>query len=181
MADQSQVMSDILDNIRRVFQILNEHSEKVERETGLTSPQLWTLKIIAEEAPIRVDDIARRIYLHPATVINILEKLETRGLVVIKRSWWNRHIVFVELTNTGNKMIESAPEVAQGLLISGLEKLSYGGLIEINYRLNKLVEILGATEIPPKLIRSPEVNLREEIQRRSESWNQRDWLTESNL
>jgi len=38
MADQSQVMSDILDNIRRVFQILNEHSEKVERETGLTSP-----------------------------------------------------------------------------------------------------------------------------------------------
>jgi DNA-binding MarR family transcriptional regulator len=181
MADQSQVMSDILDNIRRVFQILNEHSEKVERETGLTSPQLWTMKVIAEEAPIRVDDIARRIYLHPATVINILEKLETRGLVVIKRSWWNRHVVFVELTNTGNKMIESAPEVAQGLLISGLEKLPYGGLIEINYRLNKLVEILGATEIPPKLIRSQEVNLREEIQRRRESWNQRDWLTESTL
>ena len=181
MADQSQVMSDILDNIRRVFQILNEHSEKVERETGLTSPQLWTMKVIAEEAPIRVDDIARRIYLHPVTVIGILDKLESKGLVVIKRSWWNRRVVFVELTDAGNKMIESAPEVAQGLLISGLEKLSYGGLIEINYRLNKLVEILGATEIPPKLIRSQEVNLREEIQRRRESWNQRDWLTESTL
>ena len=132
MADQSQVMSDILDNIRRVFQILNEHSEKVERETGLTSPQLWTMKVIAEEAPIRVDDIARRIYLHPVTVIGILDKLESKGLVVIKRSWWNRRVVFVELTDAGNKMIESAPEVAQGLLISGLEKLPYGGLIEIN-------------------------------------------------
>lgn len=181
MADQSQVMSDILDNIRRVFQILNEHSEKVERETGLTSPQLWMIKVIAEEAPIRVDDIARRIYLHPVTVIGILDRLESKGLVVIKRSWWNRRVVFVELTDAGNKMIESAPEVAQGLLISGLEKLPYGGLIEINYRLNKLVEILGATEIPPKLIRSPEVNLREKVQRTWEGWNQRDWLAESNL
>jgi len=45
------------------------------------------MKVIAEEAPIRVDDIARRIYLHPVTVIGILDKLESKGLVVIKRSW----------------------------------------------------------------------------------------------
>ncbi len=48
------MVAEILDNIRRVFQFVNEHSKRVVRETGLTGPQLWAIKVIAERAPIRV-------------------------------------------------------------------------------------------------------------------------------
>ena len=40
MSNKRLIISNIIDNLRRVFQILNEQSKKVERETGLTGPQL---------------------------------------------------------------------------------------------------------------------------------------------
>ena len=38
MNDKSTKIYNIVDNLRRIFQILNEQSKKVENETGLTSP-----------------------------------------------------------------------------------------------------------------------------------------------
>jgi hypothetical protein len=40
------IISEIMDNIRRVFQIVNDNSKKVECETGITGPQLWAIKLV---------------------------------------------------------------------------------------------------------------------------------------
>jgi hypothetical protein len=53
---------------------------------------------------------------------------------------------------------ESAPEVAQCLLVSGLEKLSYNKLNNIAQALDGMAVLLGAQNLPPQLILSPEVN-----------------------
>jgi MarR family transcriptional regulator, organic hydroperoxide resistance regulator len=157
--EKSKVVADIIDNLRRVFQVVNEQSKKVERETGLTGPQLWAIKVIAEEAPIKVSDVARRMYLHPATVVGILDRLEGRGLVVRTRSQEDRRVVEIELTEQGKDLVVQSPEVAQGLLVKGLETLPAEKLNLIADGLEHLVQILGAQEIPPKLILSTEVNL----------------------
>jgi hypothetical protein len=39
MSNKKLIIPNIIDNLRRVFQILNEQSIKVGKETGLTSPQ----------------------------------------------------------------------------------------------------------------------------------------------
>lgn len=67
-------------------------------------------------------------------------------------------MVRVELTGQGRTLVKKAPEVAQGLLVTGLERLTAKELKSIAAGLDHLVEILGAQKIPPKLIRSPEVN-----------------------
>jgi len=159
MVQKTEMVSSIIDNLRRVFKVVNEQSKKAEHETGLTGPQLWTIKVISDFAPIRVSDLARRIYLHPATVVGILDRLESRGLVVRIRSRDDRRVVKIELTADGRKLVVSAPEVAQGLLVAGLEPLTPAKLISINSALKQLVQILGAQELPPQLILSPEVNL----------------------
>ena len=74
--DQSKLVADTIDNLRRVFQVIHEYSKKVEHTTGLTSPQLWAIKALAEAAPVMVSELARRMYLHPATVVGILTRLE---------------------------------------------------------------------------------------------------------
>ena len=61
MTEKSQQIAEIIDNLRRVFQVVHGQSKKAERETGLTSPQLWTIKVISEAGSIRVSDLARRI------------------------------------------------------------------------------------------------------------------------
>jgi DNA-binding MarR family transcriptional regulator len=158
MPDKSQQIAEIVDNLRRVFQVVHGQSKKAERETGLTSPQLWTIKVIAEAESIRVSDLARRIYLHPATTVGILDRLEKKGLVSRTRSEEDRRVVYVALTQAGLDIVEKAPQVAQGLLVTGLEKLSALNLKKIDDGLGQMVSILGAQEIPPQLILSPEVN-----------------------
>ena len=159
MTETDGMVADIIDNLRRVFQVVNEQSKKVERETGLTGPQLWAIKIIAENAPIKVSDLARRMYLHPATVVGILDRLEGRGLVMRTRSLEDRRVVEIDLTVQGKELVTQSPEVVQGLLVKGLEPLPNNKLIQISDGLEQLVKILGAKEIPPKLILSSEVNL----------------------
>ena len=158
MAKRAEIVAEIIDNLRRVFQVVNEQSKKAERETGLTGPQLWAIKTIAQEAPIMVSDIARRMYLHPATVVGILDRLEKQGLVLRVRSTEDRRVVKVELTRQGRALVKKSPEVAQGLLVSGLEKLGALKLKNISEGLDQMVDILGAQNIPPQLILSPEVN-----------------------
>jgi len=159
MRDKKPIISNIIDNLRRVFQILNEQSKKVEKETGLTGPQLWTIKTINESSPIKVSDLANKLYLHPTTVIGIIDRLEKHDFVKRRRSKDDRRVVWIELTAKGNDLVKSAPEVAQGLLVAGLEELSPNNIIEIDRSMRSLVKIFGAQKIPPKLILSTEVNV----------------------
>jgi DNA-binding MarR family transcriptional regulator len=163
MSNKKLIISNIIDNLRRVFQILNEQSKKVEKETGLTSPQLWTIKTINESSPINVSDLANKLYLHPTTVIGIIDRLEKQDLVTRRRSKDDRRVVWIELTDKGNDLIKSAPEVAQGLLVSGLEKIAASNLIEIDRSMKHLVKIFGAQKTPPKLILSTEVNVTQSV------------------
>jgi DNA-binding MarR family transcriptional regulator len=153
------IISNIIDDLRRVFQILNEQSKKVERETGLTGPQLWTIKTINENSPIKISGLANKLYLHPTTVIGIIDRLEKQELVKRQRSKDDRRVVWVELTAKGNDLLKSAPEVAQGLLVSGLEQITVNNLMEIDKSMKHLVKIFGAQKTPPKLILSTEVNI----------------------
>lgn len=157
------IIAEIIDNLRRVFHVVHEKSKMAKRETGLTGPQLWAIKVIAEESSINISDLARRMYLHPATVVGIINRLETMELVKRSRTSSDRRIVHVELTEKARKILEEAPEVAQGLLVSGLEPLSLKKLGEISGGLEELVRILGAQEMPPKLFGAPEKNLPRKI------------------
>jgi MarR family transcriptional regulator, organic hydroperoxide resistance regulator len=158
---KERIVAEIIDNIRRVFQAVNEYSKKAEKETGLTGPQLWAIKVLSEAAPIKVSELARRMYLHPATVVGIVDRLEGRRLVTRTRSLEDRRVVEIDLTMQGKEILHKAPEVAQGLLVKGLETLSERHLRSMDGGLKQLVAILGAQQIPPRLLLSSEVNVPE--------------------
>ena len=158
MKGADDLIADVTDDLRRVFQVVNEHSKRAMRDTGLTGPQLWAIKVIAGHGPIRVSDLARRLYLHNATVVGIIDRLENQGLVARTRSQEDRRVVMVDLTAQGKDLVARSPEVAQGLLVAGLEKIPREKLETISAGLKLMVKILGAQNLPPQLILSPEVN-----------------------
>lgn len=160
MKDTAKQVAEIVDNIRRVFQVINEQSQKVKRETGLTGPQIWTIKTILDEAPLSVKDLAQRVYLHPATVVGIIDRLEDNGFVTRTRSLEDRRVVLVGLTAKGRKLVVNAPEAIQGVLVTGLEKMPVKKRNIIDHGLAELVKMLGIETMPPQLMLSQEVNLR---------------------
>jgi DNA-binding MarR family transcriptional regulator len=155
---QGEAIGRVLDDLRRVFQVVHGYSKRAERVGGLTGPQLWAVKVLAESSPVRVSDLARRMYLHPSTVVGILDRLESGGLVQRTRSTEDRRVVTVSLTDKGNQLVAKTPEVAQGLLLTGLRALPHRELHAVETGLSLLVEVLGAQELPPRLLFSDEVN-----------------------
>lgn len=156
---KSTMVAGIIDNLRRVFYALTEKSRKVEHETGLTGSQLWVVKTLDETPPLKVTELARRMYLHPATMVGLLDRLELKGLVQRIRSDKDRRVVHVTITDQGRELVRNSPEVAQGLLVKGLEPLSEKRVAVISDGLEHIVTILGIQEEPPKLILSSDVNL----------------------
>ncbi len=158
MESKPVMVAEIVDDIRRIFQVLTEQSRKVESETTLTGPQLWVIKILEEVSPLKVSDLARRMYLHPATMVGLLDRLEAKGLVQRTRSDKDRRVVHIDLTDQGREMVKHSPGVVQSLLVKGLETHADQKLKKISEGLGEVVKILGAQEVAPKLIMSSEIN-----------------------
>jgi len=156
---RSTMVAGILDDVRRMFYVLAEQSRKAEHDTGLTGSQLWVVKLLDEESPMKVTDLARRMYLHPATMVGLLDRLEIKGLVQRIRSDKDRRVVHVSITDQGRELVRISPEVAKGLLVQGLEPLTDKKVKAISDGLELIVNLLGVQEVPPKLIHSSNVNL----------------------
>lgn len=154
MGTRTDEIPEVIDNLRRVFQAINEYSKNAERTTGLTGPQLWAIKLLASNSPLRVSELARLMYLHPATVVGILDRLEAKGLVTRTRSKEDRRAVEIGLTEQGQEMIASAPEVAQAMLVKGLEELSDQQFLQVVEGMGHMVHILGATHFVPQPLHS---------------------------
>jgi DNA-binding MarR family transcriptional regulator len=153
------MIASIVDNIRRIFQVLAEQSKKIEHETNLTGSQLWAVKLLKETSPMKVSDLARRMYLHPATMVGLLDRLEAKELLKRTRCEKDRRVVYINLTEQGKKLEINSPEVVQNLLVDGLEKLTGNELTTISKGLDNVVRVLGAQDAPPQLIMSSDFNM----------------------
>lgn len=144
--------SEILDNLRRIFQAVNEYSKSAEKATGLTGPQLWAVKLLAGGAPMRVSDLARQMYLRPPTVVGILDRLEAKGLATRTPSRKDRRAVDLHLTESGRELAAKAPVVVQNMLLQGLDELTDEQFQQVEEGMKLMVGLLGAeNQIPQPL------------------------------
>lgn len=150
MGRTTEEIQAVIDNLRRVFQAINEYSKNAVSKTGLTGPQLWAIKILDKDAPIRVSELARRMFLHPATVVGILDRLEDKGLVTRTRSKEDRRAVDLYLTELGKNLVANAPEVAQTMLVNGLNSLPGEHFYRVEEGMKQMVKILAAELIVPE-------------------------------
>lgn len=149
MDDKYKIISHVIDNLRQAFQILNIQFNKVEKETGLTGHQLWAIMTINNNSPVKVSDLINKLYLNPTTVIGIIDRLEKQDLIKRRRSKDDRRVVWIELTTKGHQLVKSAPEVAQGLLVSGLEEISVNTLTKVERSIQLLLKIFDTEKISP--------------------------------
>lgn len=153
MQGKNDTVPETIDNLRRVFQAINEYSKSAERSTGLTGPQLWALKILANESPMRVSDLARQMCLRPPTVVGIIDRLEVKGLIFRNLSKEDRRAVNLELSEVGRNLSANAPEVVQDVLVRGLEDLTEEQYQSVAEGMKLMVLLLGAEQIVPQPLR----------------------------
>jgi MarR family transcriptional regulator, organic hydroperoxide resistance regulator len=149
MRKKKQEIEEVINNLRRIFQVINQYSREAERETALTGPQLWALQVLVNSDGLRVSELAAQMYLRPATVVGILDRLEAKGLVTRTRSTTDRRAVELALTQRGQEVVAKAPQLAQVMLLKGLQSLSEEERAVVVQGMQHMVRILGAETLPP--------------------------------
>lgn len=114
---------DVLIALRRIMRATDLYSHRLNRESGLTSPQLLILQSIERDGHPTVSDIANDVSLSQATVSTILDRLEGRGLVRRQRGTVDKRKVHALLTPQGAQLLESAPTPLQDTFILRFNEL----------------------------------------------------------
>jgi DNA-binding MarR family transcriptional regulator len=106
---QSSDLQSVLKAIRRIARAVDLHSRRIDREIGLTLPQLVVLTSVRNLGEVTSRAISADADLSAATVVGILDKLEMKGLIERYRSKIDRRIVHTRLTDRGRKILDDAP------------------------------------------------------------------------
>ncbi len=100
---------ELLVALRRVIRAVDLRSKQLSKHVGLTGPQLLVMQNIEERPGIMVREIAENINLSPATITNILDRLESRDLATRIRSTQDKRKVGVFLTS---QMVATVQRIA---------------------------------------------------------------------
>lgn len=99
----------VLMSLRTIARALDIHSRFLNKESGLTLPQLIVLKCVRDLGEPTGSAISREVGLSPPTVLGILDKLSAKGLIERTRPETNRRIVISRLTTAGKALLQTAP------------------------------------------------------------------------
>ena len=143
----SVAISEIMHALRQIFRAIQDYSQEVSKEFGITGPQLWALKTISADGSLSLGELTQKMYLHPSTVSGVVDRLEKKGYVVRDRGQKDRRVVNVALTPKGKRLAKKAPNPIQGKMVYGLRRLEARKLNSIYLAVQKLVEIMAVQDV----------------------------------
>ncbi|MDL2286074.1 MarR family transcriptional regulator [Desulfococcaceae bacterium OttesenSCG-928-F15] len=142
---------EVLSAIRRISHAVHQHSCHLERDYGLTGPQLIILEEIARHDKIAVTELARSISLSQATVTGVLQRLEKQGLVTRIRGLADKRTTILSITDKGKILLEEAPPLLQETFVRGFGDLPSWEQLMILSSLQHIVHLMRADEGEPRL------------------------------
>lgn len=99
--------------LRRITRAIDLHSRQLIQTHGLTGPQALILKRLLAMGNTPVGALAQDVNLSQATVTDILNRLEKRGLVRRFRSQSDKRRVLVEGTQEAIDLMRTSPPLLQ--------------------------------------------------------------------
>lgn len=114
---------ELLLALRKVIRAIDLYSKQLNKYSGLTAPQLLILREIVAGDGITASQVAQNITLSPATVSNVIERMEHRQLIHRRRSSTDKRRVLLYLTDTGRELLATAPQPLQEDFIEKFQSL----------------------------------------------------------
>lgn len=159
MNPNPQRCEEVLKVLRRIIRAIELHSRSLSLKYGLTGPQLLVLKEIGSSPHVSVSQLARQVSLSSATVTDILDRMEKRGLVQRTRSHSDRRRADVTITEKGQQTLSTAPTLLQEQFVSRFSEIKDWEQTLILSSLQRLASLmeLEETDSSPMLV-SGELN-----------------------
>lgn len=148
---------DLLISIRKIIQAIDIHSRQLNKEFGLTGPQLIVLQEIANHGKISITPLSRNTSLSQATVTDITQRLETKGYIFREKRQDDKRAVNLVLTDQGKKIVKNFPPLLQQKFTDRFSKIENWEQLMILTAFERVVTLMAADEIEayPILVTGP--------------------------
>jgi DNA-binding MarR family transcriptional regulator len=140
-------IEQVLISLRRLIRATDLHSKQLVKTVGLTAPQLLLLQAISAKGQVTIGEIARDISLSQATVTNILDRLEKRGMIYRERSNHDKRKVHAHLTDKGAAILKDAPTPLQEHFVKQFRNLHDWEQNTILSSLQRIAQMMDAQHI----------------------------------
>jgi DNA-binding MarR family transcriptional regulator len=140
----------VLDSIRRIVQILRESSREAEKR-GLSGPQLFILRTLAETPGLSLNQLAERTRTHQSSVSVVVARLVEQGLVARSTAAGDARRAELRLSLEGLQRIRSAPRTAQERLVAAVDALPRASRMRLASVLDALVRELDVGDEHPEM------------------------------
>lgn len=151
MRPDDPITQDILRSIRQLVRGISIHSKALQRDVGLTVPQVVCLRAIEKleqlGTGVTIVEVSESVQLSSATVSRIVERMTKAGLVVRERDEHDRRKVCLSLTRIGRKRLTNLPQPLQETFLLRLGELSQAQREELLASLRCLVGLMSATDL----------------------------------
>lgn len=137
---RSQRTAVVLQHIRELFRVSQEHFRRIEARCGVSGTQVWAAAELRARPGMRVSELAHALSIHLSTASNLLDRMEANALVRRARSRRDQRVVRVYLTATGTRMLRKAPEPVQGVIRDALDRMTLAGLDRLHRDLRTLLD-----------------------------------------
>ena len=124
-----------------VLKIGRKDFDKGIRKNGLSYPQYGALRMVKAGSQ-NLSELAKRLMLEPATLVPVVDALETKGLLKRQSDLKDRRKNLLTLTAKGKKLISSMPIDRPGILSKALAKIGAQKSAQLIDLLQELVETM---------------------------------------
>jgi DNA-binding MarR family transcriptional regulator len=135
--------TDVLINIRKIVRSLNLESKRIQKEFGISIPQLLCMDFLAMQPNFQstTTAIAQYLNLNLSTVTGIVGRLENKSYVARLPKSGDKRINLITLTAKGSKLLENSPELMHQQLSKKLVNIPENQLVALKDSLQLLVYI----------------------------------------
>ncbi|ATF08870.1 MarR family winged helix-turn-helix transcriptional regulator [Candidatus Enterovibrio altilux] len=114
---------EILVALRQIIRAIDLHSRKLNKEAGLTGPQLVLMKAIHDLDEVTIRQLSNHTNMSQATATTILDRLANRNFIVRVRNNLDKRKVHAHLTAEGLQALQQAPKPLQENFIFRFQSL----------------------------------------------------------
>jgi DNA-binding MarR family transcriptional regulator len=142
-------VTDILINIRKIVRSINLESKRVQKEYGVSIPQVLCLSFLKSSPNYQntQQNIRQFLNLNPSTITGIINRLEKRGFIARLPKSGDKRVSIIALTSSGDKLITNIPPMFDERLSQKLSSLPEDRVEKIETGIQSLIDLLNINEI----------------------------------
>ena len=147
MLNSLTIEDHVIVALRRITRAADIHSHLLQRDFGITGPQLSTLRVVHRMQPVSTGALARAAVIGYATLTGILDRLEEHGYVTRTRDPSDRRTVILKMTKEGERLLASAPSLLQNRLREELARMPASEQTAVLNSLLRIATLMEAEKV----------------------------------